>query len=92
MMDAVLVTNANRMMTAASLLEDGIELSFADGSRVSYLMLMFLRSKNVRRCPALSCQIRTRWCSRLTKASGSRFPGTLPVITVTHPIDRPSRR
>ena len=33
MMDAVLVTNANRMMTAASLLEDGIELSFADGSR-----------------------------------------------------------
>ena len=33
MIDAVLVKNANRMMTAASLLEDGIELSFADGSR-----------------------------------------------------------
>ena len=32
MIDAVLVKNANRMMTAASLLEDGIELSFADGS------------------------------------------------------------
>ena len=25
--------NANRMMTTASLLEDGIELSFADGQR-----------------------------------------------------------
>jgi DNA-binding XRE family transcriptional regulator len=33
LIDAVLVRNANRMMTAASLLEDGIELSFADGSR-----------------------------------------------------------
>ena len=32
-MQAVLVKNANRMMTVASLLEDGIELSFADGSR-----------------------------------------------------------
>ena len=32
MVEAVLVKNANRMMTAASLLEDGIELSFADGS------------------------------------------------------------
>ncbi len=32
-MEAVLVRNANRMMTAASLLEDGIELSFADGSK-----------------------------------------------------------
>ena len=30
-MEAVLVKNANRMMTAASLLEDGIELGFADG-------------------------------------------------------------
>ena len=30
-MEAVLVKNANRMMTVASLLEDGIELSFADG-------------------------------------------------------------
>ena len=32
-MEAVLVKNANRMMTAASLLEDGIELRFADGSK-----------------------------------------------------------
>ena len=32
-MEAVLVKNANRMMTLASLLEDGIELSFADGSK-----------------------------------------------------------
>ena len=32
MIDAVLVKNANRMMTVASLLKDGIELSFADGS------------------------------------------------------------
>ena len=30
-MDMVLVKNANRMMTTASLLDDGIELSFADG-------------------------------------------------------------
>ena len=30
-MDLVLVKNANRMMTTASLLDDGIELSFADG-------------------------------------------------------------
>ena len=30
-MDMVLVKNANRMMTAAALLDDGIELSFADG-------------------------------------------------------------
>ena len=33
MVDAVIVTNANRMMMAASLLEEGIALSFADGSR-----------------------------------------------------------
>ena len=32
-MDVVLVKNANRMMTTASLLDDGIELSFADGHR-----------------------------------------------------------
>ena len=31
MMNAVLVTNADRMMTVASLLKDGIELGFADG-------------------------------------------------------------
>ena len=30
-MDTVLVKNANRMMTAATLLDDGIELGFADG-------------------------------------------------------------
>ena len=30
-MDVVLVKNANRMMTTASLLDDGIELNFADG-------------------------------------------------------------
>ena len=30
-MDVVLVKNANRMMTTAALLDDGIELSFADG-------------------------------------------------------------
>ena len=33
MMDAVLVKNADRMMMTASLSEDGIEMSFADGSR-----------------------------------------------------------
>ena len=33
MVEATLVKNANRMMTAASLLEDGIEMSFADGSK-----------------------------------------------------------
>ena len=33
MMETVLVKNANRMMTVASLLENGIELSFADGSK-----------------------------------------------------------
>ena len=33
MMDAVLVKNADRMMMTASLLADGIEMSFADGSR-----------------------------------------------------------
>lgn len=32
MTDAVLANNASRMMTAASLLEDGIKLSFADGA------------------------------------------------------------
>ena len=32
-MDLVLVKNANRMMTSASLLDDGIELSFADGCK-----------------------------------------------------------
>ena len=30
-MEAVLVRNADRMMTVSSLVEDGIELSFADG-------------------------------------------------------------
>ncbi len=33
MIGAVLVKNANRMMTIASPLEDGIELSFADGAK-----------------------------------------------------------
>ena len=33
MIDAVLVKNANRMMTVASLLKHGIELSFADGAK-----------------------------------------------------------
>lgn len=33
MTDAVLVKNADRMMTSARLMEDGIELSFADGRR-----------------------------------------------------------
>ena len=33
MADTVLVKNANRMMMVASLLEDGIELSFADGCK-----------------------------------------------------------
>ena len=32
-MDVVLVKNANRMMTTASLLDDGTELSFADGQK-----------------------------------------------------------
>ena len=32
-MVTVLVSNANRMMTAASLLEDGVELAFADGAK-----------------------------------------------------------
>ena len=32
MIDTVLVKNANRMMTVARLLEDGVELSFADGA------------------------------------------------------------
>ena len=32
-MEAVLVKNADRMMTAATLLDDGIELCFADGRR-----------------------------------------------------------
>ena len=32
-MGVVLVKNANRMMTSASLLDNGIELSFADGFR-----------------------------------------------------------
>ena len=30
-MDVFLVKNANRMMTTAALLDDGIEMSFADG-------------------------------------------------------------
>lgn len=33
MMGAVLVKHASRMMTVASLLERGIELSFADGAK-----------------------------------------------------------
>ena len=30
-MDVVMVKNANRMITTASLLDDGLELGFADG-------------------------------------------------------------
>jgi len=33
MIEAVLVKNANRMMTVANILENGIELSFADGAK-----------------------------------------------------------
>ena len=37
-MDVVLVKNANRMMTTASLLDYGIELSFADGLQGSHTL------------------------------------------------------
>ena len=39
MIDAVLAKKANRMMTVASLLEDGIELRFADRSRGAHSLL-----------------------------------------------------
>ena len=39
MIDAVLVKNTNRMMTVASLLEDGIELSFRRRSRGAHSLL-----------------------------------------------------
>ena len=61
MIDAVLVKKANRMMTVASLLEDGIELGFADGARGSFPTPIFLRSESVRPCPRWSCPTRTRW-------------------------------
>ena len=40
-MEAVLVKNANRMLVAASLLEHGIGLSFADGCKFSVWSGMF---------------------------------------------------
>ena len=39
MIDAVLVKKANRMMTVASLLEDSIELGFADGAKGTHSLL-----------------------------------------------------
>ena len=47
-MDVVLVKNANRMMTTASLLDDGIELSFADGRKGSHTLRRSSRSQEPR--------------------------------------------
>lgn len=51
MVDTVLVKNANRMMMAASLLEDGIELSFADGCKG---LIPFVDIPEIRQRAALS--------------------------------------
>ena len=49
MTEAVLVRNANRMMTVASLLEDGIGLGFADGSNglIPYAHLPEIKKRGV---------------------------------------------
>ena len=49
MIDAVLVKNANRMMTVASLLDDGIELGFADGLRglIPYVDIPEIKERSV---------------------------------------------
>ena len=61
MIDAVLVKKANRMMTVASLLEDGIELGFADGAKglIPYSDLPEIGERAT--CPRWSCPTRTRW-------------------------------
>ena len=59
-MDAVLVKNADRMMTSARLLEDGIQLTFADGCNGQIPFADSPRSRSVLTCPALSCRTHTR--------------------------------
>ena len=90
----VLVKNANRMMTTASLLDDGIELSFADGHRgpIPYGEVPEVReppgrlrlgvAQPLRDGPANSPGVRA-----------SKFPGTLRG-TICHAIlsGQPSRQ
>ena len=51
MVEPVLVKNANQMMTIASMLEDGIEMSFADGSKglIPYADIPEIRERAVMR-------------------------------------------
>ena len=92
MIDAVLVKNANRMITVASLLEDGIELSFADGAKglIPYSDLPEIG----KRATLSTLELPNPYEMVLKTAQGATDRDTLglpPVTTVTHPIARLSR-
>ena len=83
----------NRMMTVASLLKDGIELSFADGSTglIPYADVPEIKE----RVAVSSLELPNPYEMVLETAQGRTGRdslGTSPVTTATHPTDRQSRR
>ena len=91
-MDVVLVKNANRMMTTASLLDGGIELSFADGHRglIPYDEVPRSRESRGHHRPGVAQPLRDGpanvWAVKMLK-----FPGTSPGIIATQPTGPPSK-
>ena len=70
---------------------DRVEL-LRTAARDSYRSTTSPRSRNVPRYPASHCRTPTRWSLKPCEASGSRFPGTSAVTTVTQRTVRRSRR
>ena len=87
----VLVKNANPMMITATLLNDGIELGFADGVKglVPYAEVPDVKTREG--IPAWSCPTLTRWSYKQLGARASRFPGTSPGIVATQHTGLPSK-
>ena len=81
-MDMVLVKNANRMMTTATLLDDGIELGFADGIRglIPYAEVPEIKTREAISGLELP---NPYWSCRRLGARASRSPGTSPATTAT---------
>ena len=83
-MDVVLVKNANRMMTTATLLDDGIELSFADGIKG---LIPYAEVPEVKTREGISgLELPNPYEMVLRSAPGresSKFPGTLHGTTAT---------
>ena len=92
MVDTVLVKNANRMMMVASLLEGGIELSFADGCKGLIPFDDIPEIKEHTRVARLSLPNPYEMVLETKRGERIELPGTSPVTTATRRTVRRSRR